>query len=78
MKLPLVADGRARLLKSEGHRKRLSDLLESIQAKYAGQLANADAVTRFRIHWRIRSEYKAELRKIQPSDTALYSWAGRR
>jgi hypothetical protein len=78
MKLPLVADGPARLLKSEGHRKRQSDLLESIQAKYAAQLANADAVTRFRIRWRIRSEYKAELRKIQPSATALYSWAGRR
>jgi hypothetical protein len=73
MKNSLVADGRARLLSSEGHQSRLRAFRNAIEAKYADELEQAGPLQRFVIRHRMADEFRREKQKIEPSKYALYS-----
>ena len=72
MKNSLVADGRARLLSSEGHQSRLRDLCDAIEAKYADELKQAGPLQRFVIRHRMADAFHREKQKVEPSKYSLY------
>ena len=73
MKPRFVADGESRLRRSPEFQARLRDLLESIQARHAAELAPAGFFQRLLLRWRIAAEFRRERRKIEPSPGSLYS-----
>jgi hypothetical protein len=73
MKPRFVYDGEWRLRRSPEFQTRLRELHESIQARYAAELAHAGFFQRLGLHWRIAREFRRERRKIEPSPGSLYS-----
>ncbi len=67
-----VADGESRLRQSTEFQAQLQALKESIQARYAVELAQTKGLARVRLKRRIEQEYRQEARKLIPSAQTLY------
>lgn len=72
MKPGILAGGESVLLGSDGFRKKLRELRDNIEARYAPELRTASFIGRIRLRWRIRTEYHREQRRIAPSPQSLY------
>jgi len=73
MNLRFTADGAQRLRETPEFRARLRALRESIEARYAAELAEAYFFRRLILRWRMAAEFRRERRKIEPSAESLYS-----
>jgi hypothetical protein len=72
MKSRFVANGRSRLHECQEFNDRPRALRESIEARYAAELAEAGLFRRMQLRWRIAAEYRRERRKFAPSQYSLY------
>jgi hypothetical protein len=72
MKQSIVSDGSFNLGCSKGTQDKLCALRESIQARYATELASASVFRRFAIWLRIEKEFRRERKKLLPSPQSLY------
>lgn len=72
MKSGIVAGGRFRFYESDGFRKRLRELHETIEARYAGDLATAGFLRRVWLRWKMARELRRERKSIEPSPESLF------
>jgi hypothetical protein len=71
MQTRIIPDSRARMVLAPEHRQRLKELLAAIEEKYAVEMQSAGLMRRWALRRRIAAEFKAERRKIEPSDYAV-------
>ena len=69
----IVADGRRRLLASDGFRKQLVELRDAVRARHAAELAQAGFFRRVVLRLRMGLELRRERRRIEPSADALFA-----
>jgi hypothetical protein len=66
-----IADGRERLMKSEGYRAARAEVIAAVRARYAESLASAGVFRRLVLRLRMEREMAREVAKLAPPG-ALY------
>jgi hypothetical protein len=73
MKHQIISDGAARLQRSPEFQARLRVLRQTIQARHAGEFAQAGFFRRQVLRWQMAVEFRRERRTLVPSAHSLYS-----
>ena len=71
MKCSIIPDGPDRMVRHPEHKLRVNELRQSIETKYADEMASVRGFQKLLLKWKMKAEFRRELRKIEPSARAL-------